>query len=369
MKSSDFLNILFNYEIIFFTGVPDALLNNMIQEVDSRNSFTHICAANEGNAIAIAAGYYLATGKIPCVYMQNSGIGNALNPLSSLCSNDMFSIPMILIIGWRGEPDTLDEPQHKHQGRTILPLLAASEIPFVLFDKDEKDGEEKIVKMISMAQTMQKPVAIIIRKTSLIDSFHSDNKRQSLGITMNDAARTVINWMMGVNCKVFITTGHASRSVISIMGGNALNNKCFYNFGAMGHISQLALGYALCKPQKLVVCIDGDGANLMHLGGLTTIAYKRVTNFVHILFDNASHGSTGGQNTCNPELQFERVAHAIGYPYSIIVSDCHHLNKTLNEILVKDGPTFIRVLIDAAQNTFLPRPKFKPIEIKKIFME
>lgn len=311
-----FFDVLNNEEISFFAGIPDSLLKNFCAYItDHTNSKNHIIAANEGNAFAIGIGYHLATNKIPLIYMQNSGLGNIVNPLLSLADPEVYSFPSLLMIGWRGEPSTKDEPQHQKQGRVTLELLTAMEIPYQIISSEMNDeGIIKVIqKAILVAKTNDAPYALMIKKGAFSNYQLQTNVESELPLLREDAIKIVVD-QLDDNDVVVSTTGVASRELFEYreMLGHG-HKRDFLTVGGMGHASQIALGIALHKPDRLVYCFDGDGALLMHLGALAINGSLQCSNLVHIIFNNGAHDSVGGQPTVALEINIPQIAKAVGY--------------------------------------------------------
>ncbi|NHZ86544.1 MAG: phosphonopyruvate decarboxylase, partial [Planctomycetia bacterium] len=279
-----FFKLLVNNNVEFFTGVPDSLLKQLCLCIDDNVSKDkHIIAANEGNAIALATGFHLGTGDIALVYMQNSGLGNAVNPLLSLADPEVYSIPMLILIGWRGEPGVKDEPQHVKQGKIQLRLLDSINLHHDIISADDTKWEQKIIKGINTAITKNCPYAIIIKKGTFDKYNVVENKIKSELMTREEALEILLRNIPN-DAVIVSTTGKTSREIFEIREkNNEPHFKDFLTVGSMGHCSSIALGIALAQPERKVICIDGDGAFLMHMGGLATIGKSQPSNFYHIL--------------------------------------------------------------------------------------
>jgi phosphonopyruvate decarboxylase len=290
LNPDEFYNEIASHGIELLYGVPDSLLKEFCLVVDDRMSRQqHIIMANEGNAVALACGHFLAKQSIPLVYMQNSGLGNAINPLLSLSDPDVYSIPLLLMIGWRGEPGVKDEPQHVKQGKIQIELLEAMDIPYEIFSNDSHDFKAKISKCTKLAKDENRPTALLIKKgtfgkynkTVLLDENQRMKREEALEIILDNLSDKTI---------IVSTTGKTSREIFEIREkNNQSHEKDFLTVGSMGHCSSIALGIALARPDRQVVCIDGDGAKLMHLGSLTSIAGLKPNNFCHIFMDFIIH--------------------------------------------------------------------------------
>ena len=369
IKPLDFYNQLASHEVDFFTGVPDSLLKEFCLCIDNFIPNTHnIITANEGSAVAVAAGYFLATKKIPLVYMQNSGLGNAVNPLLSLCDSNVYSIPMILMIGWRGEPGVNDEPQHKKQGEVQIELLKTLGLAYELISGNDDQFAQKIAKTVKLSKTENKPTVLLIKKGTFKKYLIKTKKIDSL-LMKREAALDVILDNINNDDLVISTTGKTSREIYEIRENKAQSHKQdFLTVGSMGHCSSIALGIALGEPIRKVFCIDGDGAMLMHLGSLTSIAELKPKNFYHILLNNQSHESVGGQKTAAKNLDLFEIVKSIGYKNTFKVESLSELKNTFTEFTNSKGPSFLEVKIKIGSRNNLGRPKEAPIKNKELFM-
>jgi len=366
----------FFYELLkengtgFFTGVPDSLLKSFCAYLtDTAGSKNHIIAANEGCAVGLAAGYYFATGNVPLVYMQNSGLGNTVNPLLSLADREVYSVPLLLVIGWRGEPNVHDEPQHIKQGRVTCSLLDAMEIPYCILSDEEAEAKVQLEKAYSHIKASSSPYAVVVRK-GIFDSYKlKTNEAVPAEMSREEAIEKIVLNAPSNACFVS-TTGMASRELYELRDKHGQGHaKDFLTVGSMGHASQIALGIALSKPDKKIFCIDGDGAAIMHLGGLTAIGSQRPKNMVHIVLNNGAHDSVGGQPTVGRKINLCAVAQACGYDKVVSVKTLEELQSRLKELCTNSGSVFIEVLVSKGARPDLGRPKSSPIENKKAFME
>jgi phosphonopyruvate decarboxylase len=352
----------------FFSGVPDSLLKSFCAYIsDHAGGENHIIAANEGGAVALASGFHLATGKIPLVYMQNSGMGNAVNPLLSLADEDVYGIPLILLIGWRGEPGSHDEPQHIKQGKVTRALLEALGIPFAVLSHEERELEKQMDACYAHLGENKSPYALVVRKDTF-SPYEMQKIEQNPGEMSREEAIEEILAGSGPGTVYFSTTGMASRELYEIrerLGQD--HNRDFLTVGSMGHASQIALGTALYKPEVPVTCLDGDGAVLMHLGSLGIIGSRKPENFRHIILNNGAHDSVGGQPTIGFKVDFTAIARSCGYAGAVSV----HTLKDLREALAKKtpGPSLIEVRVRRGNRKDLGRPKSSPQENKKALME
>lgn len=354
----------------FFTGVPDSLLKNFCAYLtDALDVQHHIIAANEGCAVGVASGHYFATNTIPLVYMQNSGQGNTVNPLLSLADADVYSVPLLLMIGWRGEPGgECDEPQHVKQGRVTCALLDAMGIPYVILETDEKKAAIQIADAYKSMRERSAPFALVVRKGCFAPYTLQLNESVAAGMSREQAIEQIIAHTP--SDAVFIsTTGMASRELYELREKHRQkHDRDFLTVGSMGYASQIALGVALCKSDRTVICIDGDGAVLMHLGGLSTIGTQKPKNMVHIVLNNGAHDSVGGQPTVGRKINLRAIAESCGYNHTICVRTKEELTAALTGVVADMGPVFIEILVTKGFRPDLGRPKSSPIENKKAFM-
>lgn len=355
--------------IDFFAGVPDSLLKNLCAYItDNVSREKNIIAANEGNAVALAAGYHLATGKIGCVYMQNSGEGNIVNPLLSLVDEDVYHIPMLLIIGWRGEPGVHDEPQHKKQGKVTLALLEAMGVPYAVLDEK---WEQQVQQAIATIQETNGIFALIVRKGTFDEYALQTQSMSSLPLSREEAIKIVVDKLQEDDI-VVSTTGMISRELFEYREAKQQGHKAdFLTVGSMGHASQIALGIALQKPNRRVFVFDGDGAMLMHMGGMAIIGDYCPKNLVHIIFNNGAHDSVGGQPTVGQKIDVEAIAKAVGYTDVVSVDNEMALNCAMNHINSAsiEGTALINVNVHKGNRKDLGRPTTTPIENKQALME
>lgn len=347
-----------------FTGVPDSLLKNICAYItDNAPRQKHIIAANEGNAVGIAAGHYLATDRPALVYMQNSGLGNAVNPLLSLADEKVYSIPMLLMIGWRGEPGVHDEPQHAKQGEVTLALLDAMRIPYVVLEQ-----ACQIQAQVALALQRKAPVALVIRKGTfgsykLRNASHNDNP-----LSREEAMKLVVDHLHEHDM-VVSTTGKLSRELFEYREARQQGHgHDFLTVGSMGHSSSIALGIALEQPSRRVFCFDGDGAFIMHTGALGIIGSMKPKNFYHILFNNGAHESVGGQPTIGYELDASGMAKASGYRQALQATTEQEMTAALQQLETIEGPVLLELRVRIDSRDDLGRPTTTPIENKQAFM-
>lgn len=367
-----FFNNLISNDITFFSGIPDSLLKNICAYAsDNLDQKNHIIAANEGNALAIGIGYHLSTGKLPLIYMQNSGLGNCVNPILSLADPKVYSIPLLLMIGWRGEPGVKDEPQHKKQGEVTLKLLENMGIPYQILSPDTSDVQANQIIIETSCKSLKhnKPYAIVVRKDSFSEYKSVNDNNNKFQLLREDAIKTII---INLDKKdiVVSTTGVASRELFESREElKQEHNKDFLTVGGMGHANQIALGIAIQKSSKRVICIDGDGAILMHMGSLTVNGNLKCKNFKHIVLNNGAHDSVGGQPTVGLNTNFVNIAKASGYDLVLHAETVDEITKCMNELKLFNGTVFLEVKVKKGFRNNLGRPTTTTIENKKILME
>ena len=355
----------------FYTGVPDSQLKalcNYLMKTYGIDPKHHIIAANEGSCTALAAGYHLATGKIPVVYMQNSGEGNIINPVASLLNDKGYAIPMIFIVGWRGEPGVYDEPQHIYQGEVTIKLLEDMNIKTFVISKNTTSEE--------VAETMEefrrllaegKDVAFVIRKGAL--SYDEEVEYKNSNTMMREEIIQHIVKVSGED-PVISTTGKASRELFETRTANKQSHKYdFLTVGSMGHSSSIALGVAINKPEAKIWCIDGDGAVLMHMGAIALLGTNAPNNMVHIVINNGAHETVGGMPTVADGINLVAIAKACGYPNAVCVENFEELDRELETAKKRDELTFLEVKCSIGARENLGRPTTTALENKEKFME
>lgn len=345
-----FFGVMKSAGVDFFTGVPDSLLKNFCAYVTDNCSENHVIAANEGGAVGLAAGHYLATGRPALVYMQNSGQGNAVNPLASLVDPDVYSIPMVLLVGWRGEPGLKDEPQHVKQGKVTVSLFETLGIPTEILPDDEIAVLELTRKMVERAKAESRPVALIVRK-GLFAEYTLQNKKPDIATFPREQAIEDVLKSLPEDAVVVSTTGMISREVYETRERLGHDHSCdFLTVGSMGHASMIAMGIAQAQPNRKVFCLDGDGASIMQMGNMAIVGQSGCANLTHVVFNNAAHDSVGGQPTVGGAIDFPVIAEACGYN--------------------RDGaPTFKEIKVAKGARKDLGRPKEPPQVNKALYMK
>jgi phosphonopyruvate decarboxylase len=370
IELKSFFENLDSKEVNFYTGVPDSLLKSISAYLfDNYPAEKHIIASNEGASVGLASGYYLGTGQVPIVYMQNSGIGNAVNPLLSLADQDVYSIPMILFVGWRGEPGVKDEPQHVKQGKVSKDLFDAMQIPCEIMSADTDEANSQVNRALVECQKNSSPYVFLIKKGTFEDYSLTSQDAVNTYPEREDAIEKVVDYIEKESV-VVSTTGKISRELFEIREKhNTGHDKDFLTVGSMGHASQIAMGVAMSCPQKNVYCFDGDGAIIMHTGSFGIIAAADCKNLKHIVFNNGAHDSVGGQPTIGFDIDFGQIAKGFGYKQSFIAETMEGLNAVLPEFIASEGPSLLEVRVKKGARKDLGRPTTTPIENKENLME
>lgn len=350
----------------FYAGVPDSLLANFCAYVDEHGGREqHLITANEGNAVALAMGYHMATGKVAAVYMQNSGLGNAVNPLASLADPDVYKVPMLLVVGWRGEPGVKDEPQHVKQGRITIDQLDVLEIPHWVLDADSE--VDTVLDAAFAAMTSRNaPVALVVRKDTF--SKYKPIQRAEASTLARETALDQLLKLCAQDDLIVSTTGKTSREVFELRAKNGTAQRDFLTVGGMGHTSSIALGVAIGQPQRRVVCLDGDGSLLMHMGAMPVIANFKPQNFIHVLLNNESHESVGGQATSAHLVDFEKLAQAAGYSGYASAIDLQSIQLAWGKLSTIQGPVLLEIKIRNGSREDLGRPTTTAEQNKWAFM-
>jgi phosphonopyruvate decarboxylase len=357
MKAEVLARYIEQLGIEVLAGVPDSALKEFCDYINSEESkFTHYAAHNEGAAVGIAAGIYLSTGKPVCIYMQNSGIGNAINPITSIANTEVYSIPMLLIVGYRGSSDSPDEPQHKFMGRITEPMLDCMEIEYAIIDKNTTEAELKTVFIKISNELQNKKQFALIVKRNTFNQHKSINYSNCYKLNREKTIERIIE--SAENSLIVSTTGKISREVYEqsnrILG---YHKQCFLTVGGMGHASMIAFGIARSNPKKRVICLDGDGAVLMHMGSLAFIGQQGINNLIHICLNNGSHESVGGMPTASQDINLAEIAQKCGYSKTCVINtedELKELMKSFNEL---ESLTFIEIKVASTSRDSLGRPK------------
>lgn len=355
--------------IDFFAGVPDSLLKDICAYItEHAPGDRHIITANEGGAVALGAGYHLATGKIPLIYMQNSGIGNAVNPLLSLADREVYSLPMLVMIGWRGEPGVKDEPQHIKQGRVLPALLDAMELPYLLLDQ-ESDFSAVLKEAREKALALNAPVALLVRKGAF-EPYALKKPSPNLGEMSREAALEEVLNHLPADSVVVSTTGMLSRELFELREKKGQGHeRDFLTVGSMGHTLPIAMGLALAQKERPVYCLDGDGSVLMHLGAYAVAGQSAPANLRVVLFNNAAHDSVGGQPTVGDKVDFEAVARGCGIGFAGKASDEAAVAAGMTLLNQGAGLALLELRIRKGARSDLGRPTESPKSNKSALMQ
>jgi len=365
IDASSLVNLLKKNKTNFFTGVPDSVLKELSFCLQNKSKKNHIIATNEGSAISLGIGHYLSTKKIPCIYMQNSGLSNALNPLISIAHEKVYSIPLILVIGWRGSPNIKDEPQHNVKGQITESILKLLNIKYTIIRSD--NDLRKFEKQIIVGKKKSSIVACLIEKgtfknTKLI-SKNNDFYKLDKALFLKTLLQTLEK-----NTKVISSTGYNSRELMYLRDRYKIkNSRDFYLVGGMGHTASVALGYSLSSKKK-IICVDGDGSLLMHLGSIKTAGSFANKNFKYIVLNNNSHDSVGGQNTYANDIDFKKLSKSLGFKKFYSIKSDKNLKTNIKKFLNGNTLSFLEVKVSNSKIKNLPRPT-NLIKIKNVFMK
>ena len=363
-----FIEALREKDIDCFAGVPDSLLKNICAYITDHFDAAHnIIAANEGAAVGLAAGHYLATGQPACVYMQNSGEGNIINPLASLTDQEVYNIPVLLLIGWRGRPGVHDEPQHVKQGKITTGLLNVMGVNYEVLSKEE-DKAAKQIEKAAKALANKEVFALVIEKDTFEDYKLQNVEVNDLTMSREEAIQTVAAALGEKDC-IVSTTGMISRELFEYREAmNQGHERDFLTVGSMGHASQIALGIALAQPYRRVWCFDGDGAAIMHMGSMAIVANKAPKNYVHVVFNNGAHDSVGGQPTVGLKIDLPAIAKAVGYKATYSVDSKAELECVLAKVNSFESPSLLEIKVKKGNRKDLGRPTTTPIQNKEALM-
>ncbi|GMV42677.1 MAG: phosphonopyruvate decarboxylase [Myxococcales bacterium] len=365
----DFFSALEARGVSFFTGVPDSLLKDLCAYVtDHAPAERHVIAANEGGAVGLAAGHHLATGRVPVVYMQNSGLGNTVNPVTSLADPEVYGIPMLLIVGWRGEPGVKDEPQHVKMGRITPDVVTALGVEQAVLPDTMDEALPVLERALSWARERSAPFALLVRKGTFA-KYKLQSAAPDVYPMTREHAIGLVATALPADTLIVSTTGMPSRELFEQreLRGEPHDGD-FLTVGSMGHTSQIALGVALERPERTVVCLDGDGAVLMHMGSLGMVGTLAPRNYRHIVVNNGAHDSVGGQPTVAFQVDLCAVAAACGYASTVRVSSEEELRDVLPGFVAGDGPGFLEIRVCKGARSDLGRPTMTPRELKERFM-
>lgn len=364
IKVNALINLLKKNKSNFYTGVPDSVLKELSNSLQTTNKINHIIATNEGAAVSIGIGYYLSTKKIPTIYMQNSGLSNALNPLISIAHEKVYSIPLILIIGWRGSPRVKDEPQHNVKGKITEQILRLLNIKYTIIRSNS--DIKKFDKQIKSAKNNKSIVACLIEQGVLEENKKKRKKKDFYNLEKELFLKYLLE-NLNNNTRIFSSTGYNSRELMYLRKKYKFNNsKDFYMVGGMGHTSSVALGYSLSTKNN-TICIDGDGSLLMHLGSIKTVGNFANKNFKYILLNNNAHDSVGGQSTYANNVDFKKLSKSLGFKKFYSINNKKNLRQVIKNFLSEKNLCFLEVKVANSKIKKLPRPT-DLIKIKNQFM-
>ena len=370
MQAERLVALLQRHGCDFFAGVPDSQLKALCDCLTQQWGIgkRHLIAANEGNAVALAAGYHLATGRVPCVYMQNSGLGNVLNPMVSLNHPKVYGIPVLLVVGWRGEPGVKDEPQHLYQGEITLRLLEDMEIPYAILNgRTDETALEASLSAFEGCWRRGQSTALVVKKGAL-----RYGGRCLYGNAFSMTRESVLQRLVAYAGEDFIvcTTGKASRELFELREARGEGHSHdFLTVGSMGHASSIALGLALHRPERRIWCVDGDGAALMHLGALPVAASQEAENLIHVILNNQAHETVGGMPTVAGGVDWPALAQAVGYRAAFSAGDEAGLTQALETVAAARGPVLLEIKCALGARKDLGRPTVSPAANKQALME
>jgi phosphonopyruvate decarboxylase len=369
-----FIDHLAGHGVSFYTGVPDSLLKQLNAHIlATLPRDQHVIAANEGGAVAIAMGHYLRTGSPAVVYLQNSGTGNTINPLLSLADPDVYGTPMVVVVGWRGQPGVKDEPQHVKQGRIMEPLLGALGLPWTVLPRDPASAEATTAEAVKTAMDASTPYVVLVEKGTFADAASASASASGPGspqFASREEALIATAQAVGPDAVIVSTTGMLSRELFEYRERSGQSGgRDFLTVGGMGHASSIALGVAMREPDREVWCFDGDGALLMHLGGLAVIANHAPAGYFHVVFNNGVHDSVGGQPTSIDVVDVAATARALGYRYATSTSYVESIAAAVGELRANGGPALLEIKVRPGNRPGIGRPTRTPAESKRAFMK
>jgi phosphonopyruvate decarboxylase len=361
-----FVEVCREHGVTFYTGVPDSLLKSLNSEILRLPREQHVIAANEGAAVGIAIGHYLRTGTPAAVYLQNSGFGNLVNPVLSLADPDVYGVPMLVVIGWRGQPGVKDEPQHVKQGRVMAGLLDAMQLPWAVLPAGPAAAEQAVATALETATGRSCPYLLLVEKGTFAESI--PERQEKRGASREEALIALVE-AVGDGPVIVSTTGMLSRELFEYRVHSGRDGgRDFLTVGGMGHACSIALGIAMREPDREVWCFDGDGALLMHMGSLAVIADHAPASYFHVVFNNGVHDSVGGQPTSIDKVDVAAAARALGYRYAASTDDPGVLAKEVAALRAHGGPSLLELRVRPGNRADLGRPTRTPAESKQAFM-
>lgn len=358
--------------VSLFTGVPDSLLKDLGVAVTARvPAGHHVIAANEGAAVGVAIGHYLRTAQPAVVYLQNSGLGNAVNPLMSLADPEVYGIPMLLIVGWRGRPGVTDEPQHRKQGRIMPALLDALDLPWQVLPHDTEAACRSVDAMLTAALASSSPSVLLVEPGGFASTPQpGPTTAIDAALPSREAALTTVVEAIGDEAILVATTGMLSRELFALrQRTGAGDERDFLTVGGMGHASAIALGVALEEADREVWCLDGDGALLMHLGGLAVIAEHAPHTLFHVVFNNGVHASVGGQPTAISQVDLVQASRGLGYRNAVSASNLAQVAAAVPALRASGGPSLLEAVVQPGNRAGIGRPTRSPAQSRQAFMQ
>lgn len=370
IEPARFVDHLSGLGVTLYTGVPDSLLRHLNTHIlDALPRDQHVIAANEGAAVAIAMGHYLRTGTPAAVYLQNSGIGNTINPLMSLADPEVYGTPMVVIVGWRGQPGVKDEPQHVKQGRVMEALLDALKLPWAVLPHEPALAEATLTEAVKTATNLCTPYVILVEKDTFAELPAEASASRHGELASREEALVTVAESVGVDAIIVSTTGMLSRELFEYREREDLPaERDFLTVGGMGHACSITLGIAMRERAREVWCFDGDGAFLMHLGSLAVIADHAPPNYFHVVFNNGVHDSVGGQPSSIGVVDVAGTARALGYRYATSASELGSISEAVARLRSAGGPALLEVRVRPGNRPGLGRPTRTPAESKRAFM-
>jgi len=365
IDSQAFLQCLTSEGLNSFFGVPDSLLKSLNSEIAaSEDVRDHVVCANEGAAVGCAVGHFLGSGDMAVVYLQNSGLGNTVNPLLSIADPSVYSVPMLIIIGWRGEPGVKDESQHMRQGELTAQLLNdLGVVTKSVTREDHADWREKVGFLINSSRRERRAVALVVGKDTFQPSQKSKNHSSGPNQLLRESALEIVISKIPPEDLTVATTGMLGRELYELRNSQKEDVRDFLNIGGMGHTSSIALGLSLAQPGRRIWCLDGDGSAIMHLGSLAVIAGEKPKNLKHIIFNNRAHDSVGGQPTAAESFSFAPVATALGYELGLTATTDDEITNGVEKLLERSGPALLEINIRRGSRKDLGRPRESPREL------
>lgn len=352
----------------FACGVPDSLMKPLCTYLATLPKGRHVMAANEGAAVGTAIGHYLSTGRPALVYLQNAGVGNAINPLVSLADPDVYGIPMLLLVGWRGQPGVPDEPQHVKQGEMMEPLLDALDVPWDILPSEPEQAVGRLAEVLKEAMEQSTPYVMLVEKGTFAP-LQTHPPATAEGLASREDALIALLDVVGTEAGFVVTTGMLGRELYEYReNSGTAPDRDFLTVGGMGHCSSIALGVAQQRPGREIWCLDGDGSVLMHLGSLAVIGHEAPDNLYHVVFNNGVHDSVGGQPTAMNTVDLPAAARAVGYRFASSVSDISTLGDVVSEVRAHRGPSLIDLHVRPGNREGIGRPRRTPGQAKAVFM-